>query len=92
MPRFVIERKIRRRRQAEPAGAPGHLPEVVRCAERRWARASSRVHSYVTDDCIYCVYIAPTAEMVREHAQRGGFPADSVSEVRSVIDPTTSEG
>jgi len=49
------------------------------------------VTSYVTDDKIYCVYIAPNAEMVREHAKQGGFPANKVSQVRSVIDPTTAE-
>jgi hypothetical protein len=49
------------------------------------------VHSYVTGDQIYCVYRAPNEEMVREHAQRGGFPADRVSEVATVIDPTTAE-
>jgi hypothetical protein len=49
------------------------------------------VQSYVTGDKVYCVYIAPDAEMVRAHAAQGGFPANSVSEVRSVIDPTTAE-
>jgi hypothetical protein len=49
------------------------------------------VHSYVTDDKIYCVYRAPNEEIIREHAQRGGFPANKISEVRSVIDPTTAE-
>jgi hypothetical protein len=49
------------------------------------------VHSYVTDNKIYCLYIAPDEETVREHAQKGGFPANSVAEVRAVIDPTTSE-
>jgi len=49
------------------------------------------VHSYVTDDKIYCVYIAPNAEIIREHAKRGQFPANQISEVRSVIDPTTAE-
>jgi hypothetical protein len=49
------------------------------------------LQSYVTDDKIYCVYIAPNEEMVREHARRGGFPANSVAEVRTVIDPTTAE-
>ena len=49
------------------------------------------LHSYVTDDKIYCVYIAPNAEAVREHAKRGGFPANQISEVRSMIDPTTAE-
>ncbi|HXG55039.1 MAG TPA: DUF4242 domain-containing protein [Vicinamibacterales bacterium] len=50
------------------------------------------VHSYVTGDKIYCVYIAPDEAMVREHARQGGFPANSVAEVKSIIDPTTAEG
>ncbi len=49
------------------------------------------VKSYVTDDAIYCVYIAPNAELIREHAERGGFPADQVLEIRNDIDPTTAE-
>jgi hypothetical protein len=49
------------------------------------------VHSYVTDDKIYCVYRARDAEIIREHARRGGFPAEAVSEVKAVIDPTTGE-
>ena len=48
------------------------------------------VQSYVTDDKIYCVYLAPNEEMIREHAKRGGFPANRISEVRTVIDPTTA--
>jgi hypothetical protein len=49
------------------------------------------VHSYVTSDKIYCVYHAPNEEMVREHAKQGGFPANSVSQVASIIDPSTAE-
>jgi hypothetical protein len=49
------------------------------------------VESYVTDDKIYCVYIAPNEAMVREHAKQGGFPANRVSEIRRMIDPTTAE-
>ena len=49
------------------------------------------VHSYVTDDRIYCIYKAPNEEMVRDHARRGGFPANRVSEVQTMIDPTTAE-
>lgn len=49
------------------------------------------VQSYVTDDKIYCIYIAPDEAAVREHARQGGFPANSVARVRTVIDPTTSE-
>ncbi|MDQ3585145.1 MAG: DUF4242 domain-containing protein [Acidobacteriota bacterium] len=50
------------------------------------------VQSYVTGDKIYCVYIAPDEEMVREHARQGGFPANSVSEIKSIIDPAMAEG
>ncbi|HKS26934.1 MAG TPA: DUF4242 domain-containing protein [Pyrinomonadaceae bacterium] len=50
------------------------------------------VQSYVTDDKIYCVYIAPNEEMIREHARQGGFPANRISEVKTMIDPTTAEG
>jgi hypothetical protein len=49
------------------------------------------IHSYVTGDKIYCVYIAPNEGMIREHATKGGFPANSVSEVSTIIDPVTSE-
>ena len=49
------------------------------------------VHSYVTDNKIYCVYRAPSEDLIREHARRGGFPANKISEVRSMIDPTTAD-
>lgn len=49
------------------------------------------VHSYVTDDKIYCIYRAPSEELIREHAERGGFPANKISRVRTMIDPTTAE-
>ena len=49
------------------------------------------VHSYVTGDKIYCIYRAPNADMIREHARQGGFPANAVNEVAEVIDPTTAE-
>jgi hypothetical protein len=49
------------------------------------------VQSYVTDDRMYCIYRAPNAEMIREHAEKGGFPANSINQVRAVIDPTTAE-
>jgi hypothetical protein len=49
------------------------------------------VESYVTGDKVYCVYISPNEEMIREHAQKGGFPANRISEIKSVIDPTTAE-
>ncbi|HSR00375.1 MAG TPA: DUF4242 domain-containing protein [Sphingomicrobium sp.] len=49
------------------------------------------VHSYVTDNKIYCIYRAPSEEMIREHAKRGGFPANKISQVRTMISPTTAE-
>jgi len=49
------------------------------------------VQSYVTDDKVYCIYIAPNEDMIRAHAERGGFPANRISQVRSIIDPTTAE-
>lgn len=49
------------------------------------------IHSYVTADKIYCVYIAPSAELIAEHARQGGFPADRISEIKTMIDPTTAE-
>ena len=90
MPQFVIEREM------PGAGklAAGDLKMASQTScqvlqdlgpQIQW------VHSYVTDDKIYCIYRAPNADMVREHAERGGFPANSVSEVRSMIDPTTAE-
>lgn len=49
------------------------------------------VHSYITADKVYCVYIAPNKEMVRQHAKQGGFPVNSVRQVTNIIDPTTAE-
>lgn len=49
------------------------------------------VHSYVTDDKIYCIYRAPSEELIKQHAQTAGFPANSIAQVRNVIDPTTAE-
>lgn len=91
MPKYVIERDIPEAGKLSPkelqaisqksCGILGKLGPQI-----QW------VQSYVTDDKIYCVYIAPNAEMVREHARQGGFPANNVSEIKSVIDPTTAEG
>lgn len=91
MPKFVIEREIpgagsmsRQELQAASQTSCGVLREMGPSIQ--W------VHSYVTGDKLYCLYIAPNEEMIREHAQRGGFPANRISEVKSVIDPTTAEG
>jgi hypothetical protein len=90
VPKYVIEREI--------AGA-GKLDAVQLKAISQTSCGVLRelgpqiqwVQSYVTDDKIYCVYIAPNEEMVREHARRGQFPANKVSEIKTVIDPTTAE-
>ena len=90
MPKFVIEREIpgagkltEQQLQAISQTSCGVLRQLG--PEIQW------LHSYVTDDRIYCVYIAQNEEMVREHAKRGGFPANRVSEVKMIIDPTTAE-
>jgi len=90
MPKYVIEREIPGAGQIPPdqlqaisQTSCGVLKELG--PQIQW------VHSYVTDNKIYCVYIAPNEEMVREHAKQGGFPANKVSEVKTIIDPTTAE-
>lgn len=90
MPRYVIEREI--------PGAGEMTSEELRGVSeascdvlRAMGPGIQWVQSYVTGDKIYCVYVAPDADTIREHAERGGFPADSVEKVATVIDPTTAE-
>ena len=90
MPKFVIEREI--------PGAGNLTAEQLKGISQTSCGVLSKmgpqiqwVHSYVTPDKIYCIYNAPNEEMVREHAQQGGFPANSVSRVSTIIDPTTAE-
>jgi hypothetical protein len=90
MPKFLIEREIPgagRLSAAELQGISQKSCGVLRDMGPRiqW------LHSYVTDDKVYCVYIAPDERTVREHASLGGFPANKVSRISTVIDPTTSE-
>jgi len=90
MPKFVIERSI-------PGAGKLSAQELHAISLKSCGVLSAMgpqiqwVQSYVTDDKIYCVYIAPNAEIVRQHATQGGFPANVVSQVRAVIDPTTAE-
>ncbi|MBK8465255.1 MAG: DUF4242 domain-containing protein [Chloracidobacterium sp.] len=91
MPKYVIEREIpgagdltADQLQGISQTSCGVLSELG--PQIQW------VQSFVTGDKIYCIYIAPNEEMVREHATRGGFPANSIAEVKNVIDPTTAEG
>jgi hypothetical protein len=90
MPKYVIEREL--------PGAGQLSAETLQAIAQKSCSVLSGlgpqiqwVQSYVTDDKIYCIYIAPNEDMVREHARQGGFPANSVAEVRTVIDPTTAE-
>ncbi len=91
MPKYVIEREI-------PDAGKLSAQELQAISQKscdvlnRMGSQIQWVQSYVTDDKIYCMYIAPNEEKVREHARQGGFPANRVSEVRTIIDPTTAEG
>ncbi len=90
MPKFLIEREL------EGAGklSPQELQAVSQksCGVLRDLGPEIQwVESYVTDDKIYCVYIAPDEDIIRRHAEQGGFPADRISAIRRMIDPTTAE-
>ena len=90
MPKYVIEREIPgagKLTAMELQGVSQTSCDVLRKlgSEIQW------VHSYVTGDKVYCVYIAPNEDLIREHAAQGGFPANRISEVKTMIDPTTAE-
>lgn len=90
MPKYIIEREI-------PGAGKLSVQELQAISQkscgvlRQMGPQIQWVQSYVAGDKIYCVYIAPNEEMIREHARQGGFPADRISEVQSIIDPTTAE-
>ncbi len=90
MPKYVIERNIPGVGNLSPA-------ELQSISQKSCGVLSNMgpkiqwIQSYVTGDKIYCIYIAPDEATVREHATQGGFPANSVAEVKAVIDPTTAE-
>ncbi|MBI4478881.1 MAG: DUF4242 domain-containing protein [Acidobacteria bacterium] len=90
MPKFVIEREIAGAGRLSAAELQGISQKSCGVLNKLGPQIQW-VQSFVTGDKIYCVYIAPNEEMVREHARQGGFPANRVSEVTSVIDPTTAE-
>lgn len=90
MPKYLIEREI--------PGAGNLSPEELTAISQKSCGVLSGmgpqiqwVQSYVTGDKITCIYIAPNADMVREHAKQGGFPANRVEEIKNIIDPTTAE-
>ena len=90
MPKFVIEREI-------PGAGKLSLQDLQAISQKSCNVLESMgpqiqwLQSFVTDEKIYCVYIAPNEAAVREHAQKGGFPANSVARVRQIIDPTTAD-
>ncbi len=91
MPKFVIEREV-------PGAGKMSNAELQAISQtscgvlRQMGTAIQWIESFVVDDKIYCVYVAENEALVREHAQKGGFPANKVSQVRAIIDPTSSEG
>jgi len=90
MPKYVIEREIPGAGKLSATELQGISAKSCGVLQKL-GPSIQWVQSYVTDDKIYCVYIAPNEAMVREHAKQGGFPASKVSEVRDMIDPTTAE-
>lgn len=91
MPKYVIEREI--------AGAGQLTADQLRAISQTSCGVLNRlgpqiqwVESFVTADKVYCVYLAPNEELLREHARLGGFPANTINQVKVVIDPTTAEG
>jgi hypothetical protein len=91
MPKYVIEREIPGAGKLTPQELRG-ISEKSCSVLKKLGPQIQWLHSYVTADKLYCVYIAPDEATVRAHAQQGGFPANRISEVKTVIDPTTAEG
>lgn len=90
MPKFVIEREL--------PGAGSLTPQQLQAIAQKSCSVLQEMgpqvqwlHRYVTDDKVYCVYVAPDEAAVREHATKGGFPVNQVARVRTIIDPTTAE-
>lgn len=90
MPKFLIEREIPDAGKLTPEQLKG-ISQTSCGVLRDMGPSIQWVHSYVTDDKIYCVYIAPDEASVREHARQGGFPANKVTPIHQVIDPTTAD-
>jgi hypothetical protein len=90
MPKFVIEREIPQAGKLSPEQLRA-VSQTSCGVLRDMGPQIQWVQSYVTDDKIYCIYIAPDEDAVRKHAQQGGFPANRISRVRTMIDPTTAE-
>ncbi|MEP7067403.1 MAG: DUF4242 domain-containing protein [Gemmatimonadota bacterium] len=90
MPKFLIEREIPNAGALSPADLEG-IAQKSCAVLRELGTEIQWVQSYVTEDKITCIYIAPNMDLILEHARRGGFPADRVLEIATIIDPTTAE-
>lgn len=90
MPKFVIEREIPEAGKLSPEQLQA-ISQTSCGVLREMGPQIQWVHSYVTDNKIYCIYVAPDEDTIRKHAQKGGFPANQISRIRAVIDPTTAE-
>jgi hypothetical protein len=90
MPKFLIEREIPDAGKLTPQQLQG-ISQKSCSVLRSMGPSIQWLHSYVTDNKVYCVYIAENEQAVRKHAEQGGFPANRVSEIRTVIDPVTAE-
>jgi hypothetical protein len=89
MPKYLIERRIPGVGKMSAADLRAAAKKSCAVLDRLGPRIQW-VHSYVTNDKLYCVYIAPSEELIREHASQGGFPADTITQVSAIIDPTTA--
>jgi hypothetical protein len=90
MPQYVIEREMPGVGQLSPEDLK--MASQTSCSVIKELGSDIQwVHSYVTDNKLYCIYRAPSEELIREHGQRGGFPVNKISEIRTLIDPTTAE-
>jgi hypothetical protein len=90
MPKFIIERNIPGAGKLSREQLQGISQKSCDVLDKLGPQVQW-VESFVTDDKVYCVYVAPSPELIREHAKQGGFPCDKVAQVRAVIDPTTAE-
>lgn len=90
MPKFLIEREIPGAGNLSPQELQGISQKSCSVLQNMGPQIQW-LQSYVTGDKVYCVYIAPNADMIREHASQGGFPANRISEIKTIIDPTTAE-
>ena len=90
MPKYIIEREIPGAGRLTPKELHGVSQKSCSVLQKLGPQIQW-VQSYVTGDKVYCVYIAPSEDLIREHARQGGFPANKISEVKAMIDPSTAE-